>query len=209
MWDLFNKIALEKKAQELQKKQQAIEEQTIKIHQLENENKMKQQAIDEQTIKIQQLENESKMKQQAIDEAFIEFRQFILQNRDNIKNYECLNLTKNLIDDVADLHDYVIELSIRFTEYGVQSFRIFFHEFLNKLPGIKSYRFDLEQPIKLSSRINEYRAVIHITSINELKSVDNNLSVFLFGLKVIIDSHKIIDNNKIIVTGNKNYDGRF
>ena len=193
MWDIFNKEKIIDLTEEVNRRDSELEKSIRTLQSLESE----LMAIKDEK---ERLVEQSEIQKQSIDVILKEFKEFIIQNRKKGLNFDNLNSTRGLINDIADLHEYTVDLHILLTSSSLRAFRSRFVNMLELLKEeslISSYSIEIDHLAILNRRSEEYKAIVVLYSNQQARTIENILLDFLYRRRIVIHV-KNIQNGKII-----------
>ena len=198
MWDIFSKKSLKVEVQNLENK---LRDKNSKLKKLNDEI----QALNDNMVGLQAanqtLTEEVELNQKSLDLVLAEVKEFLIHNKDQNLNYDTLDLTSQLIEDFADLIEYVIIINIDLREFSAKVMKRKFEIYLSDLQTIKSFRFSVNQAIKRGGLTETYLAAVYIYSINEFQTIINEILAFLYKRRVRIVSDEIKHDKLITIKG--------
>lgn len=194
MWDIFNKEKVEALNGEVLRLKNVLDKKNTELHFLErklSELKEENSALTEQSEKYKQ----------GIDAVLKEFREFLIHNREKGLNYDNLDTTRNIVDSVEDLNEYVLTLTLEFRNTSVRAFRKRFYHYITTDPVINSYRFDVDHVIKNSHRTETYNAILYIFTHCSFTKIENELLNFFHNKEVQIKEYDTHKNKMLTING--------
>jgi hypothetical protein len=134
-----------------------------------------------------------------------EVKNFLIQNKDKNLNYDSLNVTKELIDDFANVKEYALELEVIITNISntidARDLQNRLKKFLKESKFIESFRYRKDLPLFRSIRREGYSAVIEIFTYDSIDVLENAVYNFLYAIGVTIQEQGFEDENKITIQG--------
>ena len=197
MWDIFNKEKIIDLTEEVNRRDSELEKSIRTLQSLESE----LMAIKDEK---ERLVEQSEIQKQSIDVILKEFKEFIIQNRKKGLNFDNLNSTRGLINDIADLYEYTVDLYILLTNSSLRAFRSRFVNMLELLKEeslISSYSIEIDHLAILNRRSEEYKAIVVLYSNQQARTIENILLDFLYRRRIVIHEKNIQDGKIITVKG--------
>lgn len=198
MWDIFNKETVKELRTTVKDLESKLSSKERELQKLDSE-------LTKQISRYSELSHESETKRNALDAVLDELKAFLIQNREKNLHYDCLEVTKELIDDFADVKEYAIDLQVQLRNLNSKYIQRHFLNFIYTLQVegiVSSFRIEIDQPTILKRRYQEYRGFVRLYSISSIHSIENLFLELLHKRKVSIEKH-VIENDKVLtVKGN-------
>lgn len=194
MWDIFNKEKVEALMGEVQRLKDALYKKNEELHSLDSK-------LSELNTENEQLTQQSEKFKQGIDAVLHEFEEFLIHNKNNGLNYDSLDTTRSIIDNIEDLNEYTLTMTLEFRHGSARVFRKRFYHYIITDPVINSYRFEIDQAININQRTETYHVILHIFTHATVNKIENNLINFLYKRRVQIQDHQIKGDKQLTING--------
>jgi len=197
MWDIFNNKKVKALREELDRRDSDLEKTKSSLKALESD---LVGLKNEKERLIEQFE----IQKEALNEILKEFKEFIIQNRQKGLSYGNLKSTRELVNGIADVHEYIVDLKIQFINSSLRAFRrrlIIMLDLLKTESKIVSFYFEFDHPVIMDRRTEAYKAVVIIYSNLKAQTIENIFLEFMYDRRVVIEENSILDGKKIAVKG--------